>query len=61
MNRLIVMDGVSGLADKSNNFVSFLITARKIAYIIRFYINHFTAYTFFALFTPQKIWKFILS
>ena len=61
MNRLIVMDGVSGLADKSNNFVSFLITARKIAYIMHFYIHNFTAYTFFALFIPQKIWKFILS
>ena len=55
------MDGVSGLADKSNNFVSFLITARKIAYIMHFYIHNFTAYTFFALFIPQKIWKFILS
>ena len=40
---LIVMDDVSGLADKSNTFVNFLIVAKKFGKWLRLYIsNYFT-------------------
>ena len=53
VDRPIAMDDVSGLANKSNNFASFLTVARKFGYscVCIFYIIY-----------PEKtIWKLILS
>ena len=47
-NKLIVMDDVLGLADKSNNFANFLTVARKF---------HFTYdYVFQTLYPPRSNW-----
>ena len=50
--RLIVMDDVSGLADKSNNFCSFLTVSRKYRYSC--------IYIFHLVFPALSIWQMIL-
>ena len=52
-NRLIVMDDVSGLADTSSKFASFLTVARKFKY-------HWL-YIFHTIHPEKNIWKTILS
>ena len=52
-DRLIVFDDVSGLADKSNKFASFLTVARKYKYNC--------VYIFHTIYTENTIWKTILS
>ena len=52
-NRLIVMDDVSGLADTSAKFASFLIVARKFKY--------HCLYIFHTIHPEKNIWKTILS
>ena len=52
-DRLIVMDDVSGLADKSNEFCSFLTVSRKYRYS---YI-----YIFHIVFPQLRNWQMILS
>ena len=51
-NRLIVMDDVSGLADRSNKFSSFLTVSRKFGYI--------HVYFFHIIFPKKLIWQMIL-
>ena len=52
-NRLIVMDDVSGLADTSSKFASFLTVARKYKY--------HCLYIFHTIHPEKSIWKTILS
>ena len=52
-DKLIVMDDVSGLADKSNKFSSFLTVCRKFGYIC--------LYIFHILFPNKTNWQMILS
>ena len=52
-NRLIVMDDVSGLADTSSKFASFLTVARKFGY--------HCVYIFHTIHPEKSIWKTILS
>ena len=52
-NRLIVMDDVSGLADSSSKFASFLTVARKFKY--------HCLYIFHTIHPEKSIWKTILS
>ena len=52
-DRLIVFDDVSGLADKSNKFASFLTVARKYRYNC--------VYIFHTIYPENAIWKTILS
>ena len=52
-NRLIVMDDVSGLADLSTKFASFLTVARKFRYRC--------LYIFHAIHPEKSVWKTILS
>ena len=52
-DRLIVFDDVSGLADKSNKFASFLTVARKYKYNC--------VYIFHTIYPENTIWKTILS
>ena len=52
-DRLIVFDDVSGLADKSNKFASFLTVARKYRYSC--------VYIFHTIYPENAIWKTILS
>ena len=52
-DRLIVMDDVSGLADKSNEFCSFLTVSRKYRYSC--------IYIFHIVFPQLRNWKMILS
>ena len=52
-DRLIVFDDVSGLADKSNKFASFLTAARKYKYNC--------VYIFHTIYPENTIWKTILS
>ena len=52
-DRLIVLDDVSGLADKSNKFASFLTVARKYKYNC--------VYIFHTIYPENTIWKTILS
>ena len=52
-DRLIVFDDVSGLADKSNKFASFLTIARKYKYNC--------VYIFHTIYPENTIWKTILS
>ena len=52
-NRLIVMDDVSGLADTSSKFASFLTVARKYKY--------HCLYIFHTIHPEKRIWKTILS
>ena len=52
-DRLIVFDDVSGLADKSNKFASFLTVARKYKYNC--------VYIFHTIYPENAIWKTILS
>ena len=47
-NKLIVMDDVLGLADKSNNFANFLTVARK--------FNFTCVYVFQTLYPPRSNW-----
>ena len=42
INRLIVMDDVSGLADKSDVFSNFLTVSRKIAFLVVMFFIQFT-------------------
>ena len=51
--RLIVMDDVSGLADKSNGFSNFLTVSRKFGYIC--------LYIFRIIYPRRFIWQMILS
>ena len=52
-DRFIVFDDVSGLADNSNKFASFLTVARKYKYIC--------VYIFQTIYPEKAIWKTILS
>ena len=52
-DRLIVFDDVSGLADNSNKFASFLTVARKYKYNC--------VYIFHTIYPEKAIWKTILS
>ena len=52
-DKLIVMDDVSGLADKSNNFANFLTVSRKCGYIC--------LYTFHIIYPTKSIRQMILS
>ena len=52
-NRLIVFDNVSGLADDSKKFVSFLTAARK--------YNYNCVYIFHTIFPEKANWRTILS
>ena len=52
-NRLIVMDDVSGLADSSSTFASFLTIARNFRY--------HCLYIFHAIHPEKSVWKTILS
>ena len=52
-NRLIVMDDISGLPDRSNDFSSFLTISRKFGYICLSVIN--------IIFPNKLTWQIILS
>ena len=52
-DRLIVMDYVSGLADESKKFASFLKMARK--------FNYTCVYIFHTIYLEKSIWRTILS
>ena len=52
-DKLIVMDDVSGLADKSNDFANFLTVSRKFGYIC--------LYIFHIIYPTKSIWQMILS
>ena len=52
-NKLIVFDDVSGLADDSKKFASFLTVARK--------YNYSCVYVFHTIYTEKSNWKTILS
>ena len=52
-DRLIVMDDVSGLADKSKKFASFLTVARK--------FNYTCVYIFHIIYPEKSIWRTIFS
>ena len=52
-NKLIVMDDVSGLADKSNNFANFLTVPRK--------FNFTCVYVFHTIYPTRSNWQMILS
>ena len=52
-DKLIVFDGVSGLADDSKKFASFLTVARK--------YNYNCVYAFHTIYTEKSNWKTILS
>ena len=53
INKLIVMDDVSGLTDKSNGFGNFLTVSLKIGYIC--------LYIFHIIYPIKSIWQMILS
>ena len=53
LDKLIVMDNVSGLADKSNDFANFLTVSRKFGYIC--------LYIFDIIYPTKPIWQMILS
>ena len=53
IDQLIVMDDVSGLADKSNDFNNFLTVSRKFGYIC--------LYIFHIIYLTKSIWQMILS
>ena len=52
-NKLIVMDDVSGLADKSDNFANFLDVSRK--------FNFTCVYVFHTIYPTRNCWQMILS
>ena len=52
-NKLIVMDDVSGLADKCDNFANFLIISRK--------FNFTCVYVFHTIYSTRSNWQMILS
>ena len=52
-DRLIVMDGISGLADRSDKFAGSLTTAQKFRY--------YCVYIFHAIFLKKAIWRSIIS
>ena len=52
-NMLIVMEDVSGLADKSNNFTNFLTVSRN--------FNFTCAYVFHRIYQKRSNWQMILS
>ena len=52
-NELIVMDDVSGLADKSNNFANFLTVSRK--------FNFICVCVFHTMYPTRSNWQMILS
>ena len=52
-DKIIVMDNVSGLADKSNGFANFLTVSRKFGYIC--------LYIFRIIYPAKSIWEMILS
>ena len=52
-NQLIVMDNVSGLADESKKFASFLIVTCK--------FNYTYVYIFHIIYPEKSIWRTILS
>ena len=52
-NKLIVMDDVSGLADKSDNFANFLTVSRK--------FNFTCVYVFHKIYPTRANWQMILS
>ena len=52
-DRLTVMDNVSGLADKSKKFASFLTVSRK--------FNYACVYIFHTIYPEKSIWRKILS
>ena len=48
IDQLIVMDGVSGLADKSNDFSKFLTVSRKFGYMC--------LYIFYTIYLSKSNW-----
>ena len=52
-NKLIVMDDVAGLADKSDNFANFLTVSRK--------FNFTCVYVFHTIYPTRSNWQMILS
>ena len=52
-DRLIIMDGVSGLADESKKFPAFLTVTRK--------YNYNCVYIFHTVFPEKSNWRLILS
>ena len=52
-NKLIVMDDVSGLDDKSDNFANFLTASRK--------LNFTCVYVFHTIYPTRSNWQMILS
>ena len=52
-NKLIVIDDVSGLADKSNDFAKFLTVSRKFKFT--------WVYVFHTMFPTRSNWQMILS
>ena len=53
LDKLIVMDDVSGLADKSDDFANFLIVSRKYGMIC--------VYIFHTIYPSRQNWKMIMS
>ena len=53
LNKLIVMDDVSGLAYRSNNFANFLTVAQK--------INFTGVYVFYTIYPSRPNWQMIIS
>ena len=53
LDRLIVMDDISGLADKSENFANFLIVSRKFGFTC--------IYIFHTIYPTRNNWQMILS
>ena len=53
MDRLIVMDDVSGIADKSENFANFLTLSRKFGFTC--------VYIFHTIYPTRNNWQMILS
>ena len=53
VNKLIIMDDVSGLADKSEEFSNFLTVSRKYVF--------FCLYVFHAIYPGRQSWEMIMS
>ena len=53
INKLIVMDNVSGLADRSSNFENFLTEARK--------FNFTCVYVFYTIYPSRCNWQMLIS
>ena len=62
LDKLIVMDDVSGLADKSDEFANFLTVFRKygITYVYIFY-TIYPKYTRYIYYITRQNWQMIMS